>query len=104
MKQADLGAVRLTEAVTEEMLEHPEFSAHVLGSLRRFRACDWGPLSEGDRAQNEAALADPFEYGEVSAFYECPSHPAWEICIYAEIGGRRPNQTTVSLSNDYSDV
>jgi len=101
MKQVDLGAVRLSGSVAEEMLEHPKFAAHVRDSLRRYRGCDWGPITDGDRARNEEALADPFEYGEVAASYEYPGRPAWEICILTEIGGRRPNQTTVTLPEEY---
>jgi len=102
-KQVDLGAVRLTAAVTDEMLENPDFASHVLDSLRRYRECDWGPISNKDKARNEEAMADPFDYGEISAFYEYPGLPEWEICIMTESGGRRPNQTTVTLPDDYDE-
>lgn len=99
-KQVDLGAVRLSASVAEGLLEHPDFAAHVRDTLRRFRDCDWGPITDNDRARNEEALADPFNYGEVFAAYEHPCRPEWEICVLTEIGGWKPNQTTVTLPDD----
>jgi len=75
----------------------PEFDSFVWQALARYTEGDWGELSTGDKAQNDAAIADT-DGGRILAAYENKKHPAWKIWIITESDR---SVTTVLFPDEY---
>lgn len=51
----ELGKLVSTHGINEKMQKDEQFYHFVMDSLDRYRACDWGELSENDKEANNAA-------------------------------------------------
>jgi hypothetical protein len=65
------GEIVVTIAIAEKMYRNRDFGAWVMDCLKRYISCDWGDMSEEDKAiNNEAALRMAREsHGRVIAKY-----------------------------------
>ena len=87
MKKFDLGMLVATLGVNSRMAFDTSFRVFVTTSLQRYEACDWGTLSNEDKAQSEYAV----EHDErIMWQYECSGQP--KIWIITE-----PNRSTTTV-------
>ena len=52
----ELGQPTATAGVAEKMNEDQKFYDFVYLSLKRYMTCDWGDMSDSDKAQNDEAV------------------------------------------------
>jgi len=78
----ELGRLLSTAGVAALASENDDFAKHVLISLTRYVAHDWGDLCGDDWTTNEMAM----ESGEqrIFAAYKHPVHEDWRIWIITE--------------------
>ena len=50
------GQIVMTRGVNDLVADNAEFAKHVINSLKRHLAGDWGDVCEEDRVSNELAL------------------------------------------------
>lgn len=60
-----------TSALNDAVADDEEIAIHVLDALRRFKAKDWGEVSEEDCGLNEMSLEDG---SRLFAIYDLPKH------------------------------
>lgn len=72
MKKFNLGRLVATFSVGNRMKYDTSFNMFVAVSLQRYESCDWGTLSDEDKAQNDHAV----EHDErIMGQYECAGQP-----------------------------
>ena len=77
-KHFELGKLVMTRGVADRLEESADFAAHVMRSLQRYTAYDWGDLCKEDAAMNDSAIG-PNE-DRIFAAYEHPEQPnVWII-------------------------
>ena len=81
-KHFELGQLVMTRGVADHIEESAEFAKHVMRSLRRYTACDWGEMLKGDAAMNDMALGP--DGGRILAAYEHPEQPKLWIITEAD--------------------
>lgn len=72
MKKFNLGRLVATFGVGDRMKDDTSFNMFVSVSLQRYEACDWGTLSDEDKAQNDHAVEHD---GRIMGQYECAGQP-----------------------------
>ena len=73
MEHFELGQLVMTRGVADRIEESADFAKHVMRSLQRYTACDWGDLGRDDKAMNDMALGP--DGGRILAAYEHPEQP-----------------------------
>jgi hypothetical protein len=91
-----LGKLVATRGVAELIGDNPDFSDFVSESLQLFVRCDWGDMTESDRAMNNDAV----ESGKyrIHGSYIHPGKEDWKIWIITE-GDR--SVTTILFPDEY---
>lgn len=93
MKKFDLGMLVATLGVNSRMAFDTSFRVFVSTSLQRYESCDWGTLSDEDKAQNDHAV----EHDErIIGQYECSGQP--KIWIITESDR---SATTILFPEEY---
>lgn len=87
------GQLVMTRGVNDLIASNEEFAKHVMLSLKRHMAGDWGNLCDEDRVTNESALLD----GErlFSAYTKVGVPPIWIITEWDR------SVTTVLFPDEY---
>lgn len=82
MDKFELGQIVAPWSVEHLMKVEPDFHTFVMNALERFKKCDWGDSSAGDKAQNDNAVKNGDD--RVMAAYIHPDYPLWKIWIITE--------------------
>lgn len=56
MKKFAMGQLVFTRGVNDRVAYDAKFSKFVLNSLAKYKVCDWGEMSEGDKKLNDEAV------------------------------------------------
>ena len=58
-KIGEIGQTVITRGLDAAIKENDQAAADLWTAYRRYLACDWGELTEEDKAANDAAVKDP---------------------------------------------
>jgi len=93
-----LGKLYATCGVDALQQQDQGFAKHVWLSFERYKQGDWGDMTDGDKAQNDQALADGEDGARLFAAYKHPEHEDWKIWIITESDR---SVTTVLFPDEY---
>jgi len=94
MAQFELGQLVMTRGVADRLEESADFAKHVMRSLQRYTACDWGEMLKGDAAMNDSAIGPDAD--RIFAAYESQEHPKIWIITEAD-----RSYTTILFPSEY---
>ena len=91
-----LGQLVMTCEISQVLENNSDFSRHVVSSLTRYQALDWGNCCEEDAALNDEAV----KTGEdrILAVYKHPTREDWRIWIITEWDR---SATTILFPHEY---
>ena len=96
MAKFELGQLVMTRGVANRLEADSAFARHVMRSVQRYTACDWGEMDDEDKAMNDSAIGPDEE--RVVAAYDPPGHPENKLYIITE---RDRSYTTILFPEDY---